>query len=316
MRDVVFLFPGQGSQQVGMGKDLWERHASVKRLFEEASDLLGTDLTALCFEGPSETLVQTDNVQPAITLVNLATAQVLREEGITPAAAAGHSLGEYAALAAAGVFSFAETLSLVQFRGTVMKEAADRHPGGMLAVFGLDLESMSAVCREVGEVGSVEVANHNSPNQVILTGEHAALKAAGELAKQEGAKLTVPLKVSGPWHSRFMGEARDKMQARLTEVHPGRPSFPVIANVAADAYPDDPEGIRARLVEQIVRPVRWADSVTRLVQSGHRLFVEVGPGKVLTGLMRDISRDVVALSVQDEAGLAKLRATSTHPPAS
>jgi [acyl-carrier-protein] S-malonyltransferase len=288
----------------------------VKRLFEEASDLLGKDLRALCFEGPAETLVLTDNVQPAITLVNLAVTQVLREEGITPSATAGHSLGEYAALAAAGVFSAADTMSLVQFRGTAMRQAADRHPGGMLAVFGLDAAAAAEVCREVAGRGVVEVANHNSPSQVILTGEQEALKAAAPLAKHKGAKLTIPLKVSGPWHSRFMGDARDQMRERLAGVRPGRPSLPVVANVTADLYPDDPDGIRARLVDQIVSPVRWSDSVARLVASGHRLFVEVGPGKVLTGLMKDIDRSVQALSVPDGDGVAKLRAALTAAPGS
>jgi [acyl-carrier-protein] S-malonyltransferase len=162
----------------------------------------------------------------------------------------------------------------------------------------------------------VEVANHNSPSQVILTGEQEALKAAAPLAKQKGAKLTIPLKVSGPWHSRFMADARDQMRERLASVHPGRPSLPVVANVTADVYPHDPDGIRARLVDQIVSPVRWADSMARLVAGGHRLFVEVGPGKVLTGLMKDIDRSVQALSVPDGDGVAKLRAALTAAPGS
>jgi [acyl-carrier-protein] S-malonyltransferase len=306
--DVVFLFPGQGSQQVGMGKDLWERSASVKRMFEQASDLLHKDLRTLCFEGPAETLVRTDNVQPAITLVNLAAADALKEAGVTPSAAAGHSLGEYAALAAAGVFSFSETMQLVQHRGAVMQQAAERHPGGMLAVFGLDADGVAAVCAEAAPAGVVELANHNSPSQVILTGEHAALKAAAQLAKQKGAKLTVPLKVSGAWHSRFMQEARDGMRERLAQAHPEPPSIRVIANVTADAYPDDPEGVRQRLVDQIVSPVRWSDSMARLVDAGHRLFLEVGPGKVLTGLMRDINRDVRTLTVPDGEGVTKASA--------
>src|SRR6266571_800183 len=186
----VFLFPGQGSQYVGMGKSLFDSYPSVQRLFEEASDVVKKDFTQMCFEGPEAALVRTDNVQPAITLVNLACLQVLREEGVSPSAAAGHSLGEYAALYAAGVFTFAETMRLVQIRGAAMQKAAERNPGGMTAVFGLDKETLTAICEEVKDAGSVEVANHNSPAQVVLTGTKEALQKAAELAKKKGAKLS------------------------------------------------------------------------------------------------------------------------------
>jgi [acyl-carrier-protein] S-malonyltransferase len=308
MKDVVLLFPGQGSHYVGMGKAFVEQYPSAARLFEEASDLLGKDLKQLCFEGPDTTLVQTDNVQPAITLVNLTVLQVLREQGIEVSATAGHSLGEYAALAAAGVFSFADVMRLVQVRGRVMQEAAARHPGGMAAVFGLDIETLGAICQDVRDTGSVEVANHNSPLQVALTGEREALQKAGELAKQKGAKLVVPLKVSGPWHSRFMADAQDAMRAALQQADAHPPSIPVIANVTGAPHSNDPDEIRRALVTQLVSPVRWVDSVSALIHRGHRLFVEAGPGKVLTGLMRDISRDVKMSNVQDADTLAKFRA--------
>jgi len=304
----VFLFPGQGSQYVGMGKSLFDRYSSVQRLFEEASQVVRKNLEKLCFEGPEADLVRTDNVQPAITLVNLSCLQVLREEGVSPSAAAGHSLGEYAALCAAGVFSFAETMRLVQIRGSAMKEAAERHPGGMTAVFGLDKETLTAICEELKDAGSVEVANHNSPAQVVLTGAKEALQKAAELAKKKGAKLSVPSKVSGPWHSRFMAEAGELMRQALAESAVARPSFPVISNVTADVYSDNPDRIREGLVAQMVTPVLWADSVERLIQDGHRLFVEVGPGKVLAGLMRDINREAKVLSVQHPDDLSKLRA--------
>ena len=222
MSDVVFLFPGQGSQYVGMGKSFFDERASVRQLFERASDIVKKDLARLCFEGPEATLIQTDNVQPAITLVSLACLQVLREEGVEPSAAAGHSLGEYAALCAAGVFSVDETMRLVDVRGRAMREAAERYPGGMIAVFGLGIEALTAICKEVASVGSVEVANHNSPLQVALTGEKAALTKAGELAKAQGARLVVPLKVSGAWHSRFMADAKGPMQRALDACVPAR----------------------------------------------------------------------------------------------
>jgi [acyl-carrier-protein] S-malonyltransferase len=305
----VFLFPGQGSQTVGMGKSLFDGYSSVKRLFEEAAEVVGKDFKKLCFEGPEADLTRTDNVQPAITLVNLACLQVLREEGVSPSAAAGHSLGEYAALCAAGVFTFAETMRLVQIRGAAMQQAAGRNPGGMTAVFGLDRETLAAICEEAKVAGSVEVANHNSPAQVVLTGVKEGLQRAAELAKKKGAKLSVPLKVSGPWHSRFMAEAKERMQLVLAGCAVARPLFPVISNVTADAYSDDPDRIREGLVAQMVTPVLWADSVARLLQDGHRLFVEVGPGKVLAGLMRDISREARVLGVQQADDLPKLRAS-------
>ncbi|OFV89654.1 MAG: [acyl-carrier-protein] S-malonyltransferase [Acidobacteria bacterium RIFCSPLOWO2_02_FULL_64_15] len=312
MTDVVFVFPGQGSHSVGMGKAFFDAYRSVRTLFEEASDLIKKDLKRLCFEGPEPTLVQTNNVQPAITLVNLACLQVLREEGVVPSATAGHSLGEYAALHAAGVLSFGDTMRLVHVRGTAMQEAAERNPGGMVAVFGLDVAALSTICEEVKEIGSVEVANHNSPLQVALTGQTEALQKAAELAKRKGARLTVPLKVSGPWHSRFMADAQKPMRLALEACALARPALPVIANITADAYSAEPAQICETLIEQIVRPVRWADSMGKLIREGRRIFVEVGPGKVLSGLMRDISRDVKMLNVQDMDSLLKFRAARSE----
>jgi [acyl-carrier-protein] S-malonyltransferase len=302
---VVFLFPGQGSQYVGMGRSFFEAYASVRRLFEEAADVTGMDLRRLCFEGPAEELVETANVQPAITLVNLACAEVLREEGVTMAATAGHSLGEYAALCAAGVFSFADAMRLVQQRGRAMQAAAERNPGGMAAVFGLDLETLTAIC---AEVGSVEVANQNSPNQVAITGDKDALKRASELAKARGAKLVVPLKVSGAWHSRYMAEAKEPLRAALDATAVQAARVPVMANVTAAPHGGDAAALRAALVDQIVSTVLWSKSMAALIAAGHQVFVEVGPGKVLSGLMKDISRDVKAYSVQDAETLAKFRA--------
>jgi [acyl-carrier-protein] S-malonyltransferase len=291
-----------------MGKSLFDSYSSVKRLFEQASEVAGKNLQKLCFEGPESDLVRTDNVQPAITLVNLACLQVLREEGVSASASAGHSLGEYSALCAAGVFSFAEIIRLVQIRGAAMQAAAECHPGGMTAVFGLDKETLTAICEEVKDAGPVEVANHNSRVLVVLTGAKEALQKAAEAAKKRGAKLSVPLKVSGPWHSRLMAEAGEQMRQVLAGCEVARPSFPVVSNVTADLYPNDPDGIRETLVAQIVSPVLWTDSMERLIRDGHRLFVEVGPGKVLTGLVREINREVKALSVQHPDDLSTLRA--------
>jgi [acyl-carrier-protein] S-malonyltransferase len=290
-----------------MGKSLFDNHASVKRLFDEGSEVLGKNLAKLCFEGPEAELVRTDNVQPAITLVNLACLQVLREQGLVPSAAAGHSLGEYSALCAAGVFRFADTLRLVQARGAAMQTAAERHPGAMTAVFGLDRPALAEICAEAERTGPVEVANHNSPSQVVLTGTKEGLQKAVELAKKRGAKLCVPLKVSGPWHSRFMAEAKERLQQVLTECAVVAPSFPVICNVTADAHGSAPERIREALVAQLVSPVLWAGSMERLLRDGHAVYVEAGPGKALAGLMRDINREAKVFSAMQPDELSKLR---------
>jgi [acyl-carrier-protein] S-malonyltransferase len=289
-----------------MGKSLFDSHASVKRLFDEASQVLGKDLAKLCFEGPEAELARTDNVQPAVTLVNLACLQVLREQGVVPSAAAGHSLGEYAALCAAGVFKFADTMRLVQARGAAMQEAAARHPGGMTAVFGLDRAALAEICDEAARAGSVEVANYNSPSQMVLTGTKDGLDKATDLAKKRGAKLCVPLRVTGPWHSRFMAEAKEPLRQVLAKCAVGRPSFPVISNVTAEAHADDPEAIREALVAQLVCPVLWAASMERLRRDGHALYVEAGPGRALAGLTREINRESKVFSALQPDEVSKL----------
>jgi [acyl-carrier-protein] S-malonyltransferase len=309
MNSLVFLFPGQGSQYVGMGKSLHDAHESVRRLFDEASDATGKDLRTLCFEGPETVLVQTENVQPAITLVSLAALHVLREEGIEPSAAAGHSVGEYAALCAAGALSFADAMHLVRIRGAAMQAEATRHPGSMAAVFGLSADVLVAICAET-DPDAVRVANHNAPDQVVLTGTSDAVRQAGQTAKARGAKLVIPLKVSGPWHSPFMAGAQEPLARALDQCPISAPRLPVMANLTGAPYASDGRDIRDALVAQIVSPVLWTQCLSALVERGSRTFVEVGPGRVLSGLLKSMSRDLQIANVQDAETLAAFRAAT------
>ena len=299
MKKVVFLFPGQGSQYVGMGREFYEQYEGVRDLFGQASDKLSVDFRKLCFEGPESDLLQTQNVQPAITLINAACLKVLKEAGISPCASAGHSLGEYAALYAAAVMNFTDLMSLVRCRGAFMKESADKNPGGMIAVMGdFELDAITRICKEVGDIGHADIANLNSPKQVIISGEAKALERVLELIKKEVSKLVIPLKVSGPWHSKFMHEAGDKMRNELTKYSFQRPALPVIANVTGD-YESEPNRIKTNLISQITQPVRWLQSIERFIKDGYNIFVEVGPNKVLKGLLRDINKEVTVFNVDN-----------------
>jgi len=305
--NAVCVFPGQGSQYVGMGKEFYQHVSGVEQLFERASSILNMDMCRLCFEDPDQILGQTEFVQPAITVINLACLLAAREAGIIPVAVAGHSLGEYVALFCARAFSFEDTLRLVRRRGILMQEAASLYPGGMVAVMGLDIERCQELCEQACEVGSVEIANHNSPRQVILSGEKEALRLASSYAKKAGAKLVVPLKVSGPWHSRFMQHASEEMKQALAACPPKTPEIPVVSNVTGKRY-ETAEQVQHCLVQQMIRPVQWTSSIERLIQEGHRVFVEMGPGRVLSGLIRDISKDVTVMNVERIDDLRKIRA--------
>ncbi len=299
MNDWVFLFPGQGSQYVGMAREFHENYAEVRDLFSQASDILGTDVARLCFEGPEETLVQTENVQPAITVANIACLTVLKLHDFHPVAAAGHSLGEYSALYAAGVLGLEDLLTLVRLRGTLMQQAAETEPGAMAAIMELHEDKIREICH----ICNVEVANINCAEQIIITGLASPVQQAVALSTEAGAKKCVMLNVSGPWHSRCMRMAREKFEPHVRRCTFSTPKITIVNNVDAQPLRNGEEAAR-KLVDQLCGPVLWSRSMEWLLEAGHSRFVEVGPKKVLRGLMRRINKNVKTLNVEDATSLA------------
>lgn len=306
MKKIAFLFPGQGSQKVGMGQDLYQAFDEAKEIFAAADEASGLPITRLCFEGPMEELTQTVNLQPAITAVNLACLAVIQKNGIQPQVCAGHSLGEYSALYAAGVVSAADCLKLVHKRGELMHREATRHQGAMSAIVGLTIEQVNAIVAEASVKGIVAVANHNSGEQIVITGAPEAVQAAGELAGAQSARA-IALKVSGAWHSPLIQGAEDEFRAFLKEIPFKATQCPVVHNVTADtaSTPDDIKDLMAR---QLCSPVRWYDSVLKMAADGVTEYVEIGPGRVLTGLLKKIlpsGTDVTVHNVYDMKSLDK-----------
>ena len=291
MAGVAFLFPGQASQAVGMASDLYDEYASVRDRFDEAEEFLGIPLTEICFRGPMEKLSQTAVTQPAVYVHSVAAAEVLMAEGLEPVCAAGHSLGEYSALAVAGAFGFRQGLELVQERGRLMQEAGKRQAGKMAAVIGLEDADVADLCSEVGADGAVVPANFNAPGQVVVSGEAPAVEEFAAAAREAGAKRVVELQVSGAFHSRLMATAAQGMSPLIRDIEIQSPRVPVITNVKA-APATDAEDLREQLISQITRPVRWTESVRAIVEMGVRAAAEVGPGGVLRGLARRIDRDL------------------------
>jgi len=291
---IAFLFPGQGAQTVGMGQALCESLPAARKLFDRASGVLGYDLAKLCFEGPADVLDTTVHSQPALFVTSLAALESLRAQSpeVAPSceAAAGLSLGEYTALVFAGVMDFEDGLKLVQIRGTAMQEAADAVPSGMVSILGLDKAKVEAVCAEAREGETLEIANLLCPGNIVVSGQNGACERAAELAPKLGAMKAVPLAVAGAFHTNIMQSAIAKLAEALADVPMRRPEIPVISNVDARPH-DDPEEIRAILVKQVVSPVRWEESMRYLLNDGYKQFYEIGPGRVLRGLLRRIDRE-------------------------
>lgn len=300
---IAFVFPGQGSQKVGMGAALAGEFAVCRDTLAEADEALGEPLTRLCFEGPEAQLRLTEYTQPAILAVSVAMARLLVSRGLQPDFVAGHSLGEYSAHVMAGTCGFADALRIVRRRGQYMQEAVPVGTGAMAAILGLDLDAVERACAEAADGEVVSPANINAPGQIVIAGTRAAVERAGVSAKREGAKRVIPLPVSAPFHCALMQPAQERLAPDLRALAVADPTVPVVANVDAEPKRDAAAAIDA-LIQQVSAPVRWVDVVRRLASEGVRGYVEVGPGTVLTGLMRKIDRGLHAVSLDGPDGLS------------
>ena len=301
---IAFIFPGQGSQAVGMGKDLAEKYPIARRTFEEADQALGYKLSQLCFEGPEDQLRLTEITQPAILTASIAALRVLEDLIPRPSFVAGHSLGEYSAHVASGTLAFADAVRTVRNRGKYMQEAVPVGVGAMAAILGMELEKVTAVCHDAAQGEVCSPANINSPEQIVISGNTAAVERGAKLADERGAKRAKLLPVSAPFHCSLMKPAQDRLEVDLNALKMQRPVYPVVCNVEASLVSDE---IRARstLVAQVTGSVKWDPSMRLLIAEGVQTFVEIGPGKVLCGLMRQIDRSKSCLNVADEASLTK-----------
>ncbi|MGQ5113304.1 ACP S-malonyltransferase [Bacillus halotolerans] len=299
MSKIAFLFPGQGSQFIGMGKELYEQVPAAKRLFDEADETLETKLSSLIFEGDAKELTLTYNAQPALLTTSIAVLEKFKESGITPDFTAGHSLGEYSALVAAGAMSFKDSVYTVRKRGEFMNEAVPAGEGAMAAILGMDADVLKQVTDKVTEDGHlVQLANLNCPGQIVISGTAKGVELASEQAKENGAKRAIPLDVSGPFHSELMKPAADKLKEVLDSCELKDADVPVISNVSADVMTDKAD-IKEKLIEQLYSPVRFEETVNKLIAEGVTTFIEIGPGKVLSGLVKKVNRRLKTIAVSD-----------------
>jgi [acyl-carrier-protein] S-malonyltransferase len=294
----AFIFPGQGSQYVGMAKEFVEQFPESKEVFEAASSVLGYDLLQLCLQGPVEKLNLTENTQPAILIASIAMLRPLERRGLKANAAAGHSLGEYTAITAAGGFDFKDAVALVQKRGRYMQEAVPQGAGMMAAVLGMERQDVEKTCLEASKNGIVGPANYNSPGQIVIAGEKKAVEKAIELAKASGAKKVVPLSVSVPSHCGMMNEAGKRLAHELEKVNINDLRIPIVNNADAKFLRTAAE-LKPSLIRQISSPLYWEDSIKNMVADGYDTFIEIGPGKVLSGLVKRIAKDARVLNVED-----------------
>lgn len=304
MSKLAFVFPGQGAQKVGMGKDFYDNYDVAKKMFKEADEALGYSIMKMCFEGPEEDLKLTANTQPAILTISCIANEILKENGIQPEITGGHSLGEYSALVAAGVLNFQDAVALVHKRGSYMQEAVPVGEGGMAAIIGVDRDKIVEVCQQVSAESLVQAVNFNCPGQIVIAGATKGVELAVEELKAAGAKKAVILPVSAPFHSTLMKPAAEKLAVELDKVTISDAKIPVVANVSAEIL-TKAEDIKASLVAQAASPVLWEDCVARMKEFGADVLLEAGPGKTLCGFNRRIDKTITSLNVEDVASLEK-----------
>jgi [acyl-carrier-protein] S-malonyltransferase len=298
MKSVAFIFPGQGSQYVGMGKELFENFSVAKKIFEEADDMLHLSVSGLCFKGPEEALKLTENTQPAVLTMSIAALKVLQaEKGMVPQFTAGHSLGEYSALVASGALSFSEAVKIVRLRGKFMQEAVPVGEGAMAAVLGMEREQVEKLCEEISSGEVLTPANFNSPGQIVIAGHSKAVERAIERVKQEGKKAVL-LPVSAPFHSPLMKPAGERLGEALEEISVNDLKIPVVTNVEAEVNTEK-ERVKGLLVAQVSSPVRWEESMRKMIEKGVEQVLEIGPGKVLSGLMKRIDGRLESKNLED-----------------